>query len=51
VRRQLEAFGFKVLSPEGVGGRGMVIFQTPAPGSRVDRSTVITLQGTGRSST
>jgi beta-lactam-binding protein with PASTA domain len=48
-RRQLEAFGFRVLSPEGAGGRGLVIFQTPAPGLRVDRSTVITMQGTGRS--
>jgi serine/threonine-protein kinase len=47
-RRQLEAFGFRVLSPEGAGGRGMVIYQEPAPGSRVDRSTIITLQGTGR---
>ncbi len=48
-RRQLEAYGFRVIIPEGAGGRGLVIFQTPAPGSRVDRSTVITLQGTGRS--
>ncbi len=48
-RRQLEAYGFRVLTPEGPGGRGLVIFQTPAPGSRVDRNTVITLQGTGRS--
>jgi len=51
VRRQLEAFGFRVLSPEGGGSRGMVIFQDPAPGTRVDRSAVISLQGTGRSST
>jgi beta-lactam-binding protein with PASTA domain len=50
VRRQLEAHGFRVLSPEGAGGRGIIILQTPAPGSHVDRSTVMTLQGTGRSS-
>ena len=49
-RRQLEAFGFRVLSPEGAGARGMVIVQQPAPGSRVDRNTVVTLQGNGRSS-
>ena len=49
-RRQLEAFGFRVLSPEGAGARGIIILQTPAPGARVDRSTVMTLQGTGRSS-
>ncbi len=49
-RRQLEAFGFRVLSPEGAGSRGMIIFQDPAPGTRVDRSAVISLQGTGRPS-
>ena len=51
VRRQLEAVGFSVHSPEGAAGRGMVIFQDPAPGTRVDHSSVITLQGNGRSST
>jgi beta-lactam-binding protein with PASTA domain len=50
-RRQLEALGFRVVSPEGAGSRGMVIYQDPAPGTRVDPSAVITLQGTGRSST
>jgi serine/threonine-protein kinase len=50
-RRQLEACGFRVLSPEGVGARGMIIVQKPAPGARVDLGTVITLQGNGRSST
>ncbi len=49
MRRQLEAFGFRVLSPEGAGSRGMIIFQDPSPGTRVDRSAVISLQGTGRS--
>jgi len=28
----------------------MIIVQQPAPGSRVDRGTVVTLQGNGRSS-
>jgi serine/threonine-protein kinase len=50
VRRQLEAFGFRVLSPEGASARGMIIVQQPAPGTRVDRGTVVTLQGNGRSS-
>jgi eukaryotic-like serine/threonine-protein kinase len=50
VRRQLEASGFRVLSPEGTSSRGMIIVQQPAPGSRVDRGTVVTLQGNGRSS-
>jgi serine/threonine-protein kinase len=49
-RRQLEAVGFRVLSPEGTSARGMIIVQQPAPGSRVDRGTVVTLQGNGRSS-
>jgi len=49
-RRQLEAFGFRVLSPEGTGSRGMILVQQPAPGSHVDRGTVVTLQGNGRSS-
>jgi beta-lactam-binding protein with PASTA domain len=47
-RRQLEAFGFRVLSPEGAGSRGMIVLQQPAPGIRVDRTTAITLQGNGR---
>ena len=49
-RRQLEAAGFRVLSPEGTSARGMIIVQQPAPGSRVDRGTVVTLQGNGRTS-
>lgn len=49
-RRQLEARGFRVLSPEGTSARGMIIVQQPAPGLRVDRGTVVTLQGNGRSS-
>ena len=49
-RRQLEAFGFRVLSPEGAGSRGIVIFQNPPAGSRIERGATITLQGTGRSS-
>jgi beta-lactam-binding protein with PASTA domain len=49
-RRQLEAQGFRVLSPEGTSSRGMIIVQQPAPGLRVDPGTVVTLQGNGRSS-
>jgi eukaryotic-like serine/threonine-protein kinase len=47
-RRQLEAYGFRVLSPEGVASRGMVVLQQPAPGTRIDRTTVVTVQGNGR---
>ena len=50
VRRQLEALGFRVVVAGGPGARGMVIFQDPAPGARVDRGTVIRLQGNGRTS-
>jgi serine/threonine-protein kinase len=50
VRRQLEALGFRVESPAGPGARGMVLSQDPAPGTRVDRGTVVTLQGNGRAS-
>jgi serine/threonine-protein kinase len=50
VRRQLEALGFRVVSPAGPGARGMVLLQDPAPGIRVDRGTVVTLKGNGRSS-
>jgi len=49
VRRQLEADGFRIVAPEGAGSRGLVILQSPAPGVRVDRSTVIALTGNGRS--
>jgi serine/threonine-protein kinase len=51
VRRQLEALGFRVVVPEGAGGRGMILLQEPAPGARVDRGTLITLQGNGRAAT
>jgi len=50
VRRQLEAVGFRVLSPEGAGSRGMIILQQPAPGTRVDPGATVNLQGNGRSS-
>jgi beta-lactam-binding protein with PASTA domain len=50
VRHQLEALGFHVVSPAGPGARGMVLSQDPAPGTRLDRGTVITLQGNGRAS-
>jgi beta-lactam-binding protein with PASTA domain len=48
VRHRLEALGFRVVSAGGPGARGMVIFQDPAPGTRVDRGTVIRVQGNGR---
>jgi serine/threonine-protein kinase len=48
-RRQLEALGFRVVVPEDAGGRGMVIVQSPAAGSRVERGAVLSLQGNGRS--
>jgi beta-lactam-binding protein with PASTA domain len=37
------------MMPEGAGSGGIVIFQNPPAGSRIDRGTVIVLQGTGRS--
>jgi beta-lactam-binding protein with PASTA domain len=49
VRRQVEALGFRIMTPEGAGSGGIVIFQNPPAGSRIDRGTVIVLQGTGRS--
>jgi eukaryotic-like serine/threonine-protein kinase len=49
VRRQEEAIGLRVLTPEGAGSGGIVIFQNPSAGSRIDRGATLTLQGTGRS--
>jgi beta-lactam-binding protein with PASTA domain len=47
VRRQLEALGFRVLTPEGAGSRGMVLMQNPPVGSRLERTTPIVVQGSG----
>jgi beta-lactam-binding protein with PASTA domain len=48
VRRQLEALGFRVLTPPGGGSHGTVASQAPAAGSRISRETQIVLQATGR---
>jgi serine/threonine-protein kinase len=48
VRRQLESSGMRVLSPHGAGSIGTIIAQTPPPGSRIARTSTITLQASGR---
>ena len=48
VRRQLEAIGFRVEIPAGAPGVGGIVFQNPAPGSRIRRDATITLQAMGR---
>lgn len=47
-RRQLEAFGFKVLVPPGAPSVGGIVSQSPPAGSRVDRDAQVVLQATGR---
>jgi beta-lactam-binding protein with PASTA domain len=48
VRRQLEAFGFRVSTPPGGGERGTIAAQEPPAGSRITRGSTIVLQATGR---
>ncbi len=48
VRRQLEALGYKVVTPAGMAQMGTIISQDPPPGSRITRATTIILQATGR---
>jgi serine/threonine-protein kinase len=48
VRRQLESFGVRVVSPHGAGSVGTIIAQSPPPGSRITRTATITLQASGR---
>jgi serine/threonine-protein kinase len=48
VRRQLESLGFRVLTPPAAPSVGTVVFQDPAPGSRITRDSQILLQATGR---
>jgi serine/threonine-protein kinase len=48
VRRQLESGGMRVLSPHGAGSIGTIIAQQPPPGSRIARTSTITLQASGR---
>jgi serine/threonine-protein kinase len=48
VRRQLESFGFRVVTASGAASLGTVTGQSPAAGSRIARSSTIQLQTTGR---
>ena len=48
VRRQMEAIGFRVVTPAGAPNVGGIVFQDPAPGSRITRDKVISLQAMGR---
>lgn len=48
VRRQMEPFGFHVVTPPAAPGIGTVVFQDPAPGSRIARGATIVVQATGR---
>jgi serine/threonine-protein kinase len=47
-RRQLEAFGLHVLIPPAAPSMGTIVSQSPAPGSRITRTTSITIQASGR---
>lgn len=48
VRRQLEALGFRVITPPAAPTVGPILAQSPAPGSRLTRDMQIVLQATGR---
>ena len=48
VRRQLEALGFRVLTPPGGASLGTIVSQEPPPGSRITHESAIVLQATGR---
>lgn len=48
VRKQLEAQGFKVLSPPSGPGSGPIVLQDPPPGARLTRDMSITLQAGAR---
>lgn len=48
VRQQLEAQGFKVLSPPAAPAAGSVVLQDPPAGARLTRDMSITLQAAGR---
>jgi len=48
VKRQLEAFGFRVFTPPAAPSYGTVVYQDPAPGSRITRQTQILVHATGR---
>jgi len=48
VRRQLEALGIRVLLPPSGADLGPIVAQDPAPGARITRDVVVTLQAAGR---
>ena len=48
VRKQLEAQGFRVLSPPAGPANGPIVMQDPPAGSRLVRGMSITLQASGR---
>lgn len=48
VRRQLEALGFRVLTPPAAPSVGPILAQSPPAGSRLTRDMQIILQATGR---
>jgi eukaryotic-like serine/threonine-protein kinase len=48
VRRQLEAFGFRVFMPPAAPSVGTIVYQDPPAGSRVARGATVVLQATGR---
>ena len=48
VKRQLEAYGFRVFTPPAAPSIGTIVFQDPAAGSRITRQTQILVQATGR---
>jgi beta-lactam-binding protein with PASTA domain len=48
VRRHLESLGFRVVTPPAAPTVGAIVFQDPAPGSRIDLDTPINLQAMGR---
>jgi serine/threonine-protein kinase len=47
-RRQLESFGFRVVTPPAAPTVGPIVYQDPPPGSRITLDTELSLQGMGR---
>ncbi len=47
-RRQLESFGFRVITPPAAPSIGTIVYQDPAPGSRIALGAQIVVQATGR---
>jgi serine/threonine-protein kinase len=47
-RRQLESFGFRVVTPPAAPTVGPIVYQDPPPGSRITIDTELSLQGMGR---